>query len=333
MGNFLDVLPASQRVGGEWYQGTADAIYQNLDIIRTIQPKYVLVLSGDHIYKMDYGPMLAFHEESGAQMTVSCLEVPLEEAANDYGVMAIDEGQRVIGFQEKPPAPEPIPGQPGLCLASMSNYVFDTEFLYEKLIADADNPDSAHDFGKNIIPSLIDHCKVMAYPFHDPETGSRAYWRDVGNLDAFWVANMELIDVTPELNLYDNVWPVLTYQEQLPPAKFAFNDDGRRGMGVDSMVSGGCLISGAYLERTLLFSNVRVHSHADVRHTVVLPEVNIGRSCRITKAILDRGCRIPEGTVIGEDHEADRAHGFRVTDHGVVLVTPEMLGQSFHFAR
>ncbi len=332
-GDFLEILPASQRVGGEWYQGTADAIYQNLDIIRTHRPKYVLVLSGDHVYKMDYGPMIAFHEESGAQMTVSCLEVPLEEAANDYGVMAVDEGQRVIGFQEKPSAPEPIPGQPGLCLASMGNYVFDTEFLYEELIADADNPGSAHDFGKNIIPSLIDRCKVMAYPFRDPETGARAYWRDVGNLDAFWMANMELIDVTPELNLYDDVWPILTYQSQLPPAKFVFNDNGRRGMGVDSMVSGGCLISGAYLERTLLFSNVRLHSHAEVRASVVLPEVDIGRNCRITKAILDRGCRIPAGTVIGEDHQADRARGFRVTDQGVVLVTPDMLSQSIHLAR
>ncbi len=333
MGDFLEILPASQRVDSEWYQGTADAIYQNLDIIRTLQPKYVLVLSGDHIYKMDYGPMLAFHAESGAEMTVSCLEVPLEEAANDYGVMAIDEDQRVIGFQEKPTEPEPIPGQPDLCLASMGNYVFNTEFLYEVLIADADNPDSAHDFGRNIIPSLIDRCKVMAYPFRDPKTGARAYWRDVGNLDAFWAANMELIDVTPELNLYDEVWPILTYQEQLPPAKFVFNDDDRRGMGVDSMVSGGCLISGAYLERTLLFSNVRVHSRADVRDSVVLPKVDIGRNCRITKAILDRGCLIPEGTVIGEDHTADRARGFRVTDQGVVLVTPDMLGQSTHLAR
>jgi len=333
MGNFLEILPASQRVNGQWYRGTADAIYQNLDIIRTLQPKYVLVLSGDHIYKMDYGPMLAFHEESGAQMTVSCLEVPLDEAANDYGVMAIDEDRRVIGFQEKPVAPEPIPGHPGLCLASMGNYVFNTEFLYEVLIADADDPDSEHDFGKNIIPSLIESRKVMAYPFRDPETGERAYWRDVGNLDAFWAANMELIDVTPELNLYDDKWPILTYQEQLPPAKFVFNDDGRRGMGVDTMVSGGCLISGAYLERSLLFSKVHVHSYADVRNSVVLPKVDIGENCRINKTILDRGCQIPEGTVIGEDHAADRARGFRVTDNGVVLVTPDMLGQSTHLAR
>ncbi len=332
-GDFLDILPASQRVDGAWYQGTADAIYQNLDIIRTKRPKYVLVLSGDHIYKMDYGPMLAFHEESGAQMTVSCLEVPIDEAANDFGVMAVDEHQRVVGFQEKPAKPEPIPGDPGMCLASMGNYVFDTEFLFDEVIADADNPESAHDFGKNVIPSLINRAKVLAYPFRDPNTGRRAYWRDVGNLDAFWTANMELIDVTPELNLYDDIWPILTHQVQLPPAKFVFNDDDRRGMGVDSMVSGGCLISGAYLERTLLFSHVHVHSHAQVRDTVVLPDVDIGRNCRITKAIIDRGCHIPAGTVIGEDHDADRARGFRVTGQGVVLVTPDMLGQSTHLAR
>lgn len=332
-GDFIEILPASQRVGGEWYRGTADAILQNIDIIRTHKPTYILVLSGDHIYKMDYGPMLAFHAESGAQMTVSCLEVPLEEAANDYGVMAIDQNQRVVGFQEKPPKPEPIPGQPGFCLASMGNYVFDTEFLFDELIADADNPGSAHDFGKDIIPKLIDRCKVMAYPFRNPQTGERAYWRDVGNLDAFWLANMELIGITPELNLYDEVWPILTYQQQLPSAKFVFNDDDRRGMGVDSVVSGGCLISGAYLERTLLFSKVRVHSRADVRDSVVLPEVDIGRNCRITKAILDRGCRIPADMVIGGDHEADRARGFRVTDQGVVLVTPDMLNQSIHVAR
>ncbi len=333
-GDFLEILPASQRIGGEWYKGTADAIYQNLDIIRTHLPKYVLVLSGDHIYKMDYGPMLAFHEDSGAQMTVSCLEVPLEEAANDYGVMAVDENQQVVGFEEKPAEPESIPGQPGLCLASMGNYVFDTEFLFDELIADADNPDSSHDFGKDIIPSLINRSKVMAYPFRDPQTNERAYWRDVGNLDAFWQANMELIDVTPELNLYDDDgWPILTHQEQLPPAKFVFNDDDRRGMGVDSMVSGGCLISGAYLENTLLFSHVRLNSYSEVRRSVVLPGVDIGRHCRITNAIIDRGCQIPDGTVIGEDKEADLERGFRVTSKGIVLVTPDMLGQSTHLMR
>ncbi len=333
LGEFLEVLPASQRVGGEWYRGTADAIYQNLDIIRTHKPEYVLVLSGDHIYKMDYGPMLAFHADQQADMTVSCLEVPLEEAANDYGVMAVDENRRIVGFEEKPAAPQPIPGEPDKCLASMGNYVFKTEFLYEQLIADADNEDSAHDFGKNIIPALVGKHKLYAYPFRDPRTGERAYWRDVGNLDAFWTANMELMAVTPELNLYDDDWPILTDQPQLPPAKFVFNDEDRRGTATDSMVSGGCLISGARLNRTLLFSNVHVHSYANVEETVVLPEVDIGRRARIKRAIIDRGCRIPEDMVIGEDHSEDRKRGFRVSDGGVVLVTPTMLGQPVHFSR
>ncbi len=333
LGGFLEVLPASQRAGGEWYLGTADAIYQNLDIIRTHKPEFVLVLSGDHIYKMDYGPMLAFHVDQQADMTVSCLEVPLEEAANDYGVMAVDENRRIVGFEEKPAAPEPIPGEPDKCLASMGNYIFNTEFLYEQLIADADDENSAHDFGKNIIPALVGKHEVFAYPFRDPETGERAYWRDVGNLDAFWAANMELMAVTPELNLYDDDWPITTHQAQLPPAKFVFNDDDRRGMATDSMVSGGCLISGARLDRTLLFSKVHVHSYAHIEDTVVLPEVDIGRRARIKRAIIDRGCHIPEDMVIGEDHAEDRKRGFRVSEGGVVLVTPTMLGQPIHFMR
>jgi len=333
LGEFLEVLPASQRVGGEWYRGTADAIYQNLDIIRTHRPDYVLVLSGDHIYKMDYGPMLAYHVESGADMTVSCLEVPVEEAARAYGVMAVDERNRIVGFEEKPASPRPIPGMPGTCLASMGNYVFNTEFLYNQLITDSDISDSAHDFGTNLIPSLIGRNKVVAYPFRDLATGERAYWRDVGTLDAFWTANMELMSVTPELNLYDNEWPILTHQAQLPPAKFVFNDEDRRGMAVDSMVSGGCLISGASLNRTLLFSNVRAHSHSYVEDAVVLPDVDIGRHARIRRAIIDRGCRIPEHMVIGEYLEEDRRRGLRVSEGGVVLVTPDMLGQSVHFLR
>jgi glucose-1-phosphate adenylyltransferase len=333
LGEFLEVLPASQRVGGEWYRGTADAIYQNLDIIRTHAPDYVLVLAGDHIYKMDYGPMLAFHVESGADMTLSCLEVPLAEAAGAYGVMEVDANQRVIGFEEKPAAPKPIPGRPGLCMVSMGNYVFNTDFLYSQLIADSDIGESAHDFGKDIIPSLIGRHKVHAFPFRDHKTGERAYWRDVGTLDAYWQANMELMSVTPELNLYDNDWPILTHQAQLPPAKFVFNDEDRRGMAVDSMVSGGCLISGARLNRSLLFSNVRVHSYADVEDTVMLPGVDIGRHARIKRAIIDRGCRIPEGMVVGENAGEDRRRGFRISDGGVVLVTPDMLDQPVHIMR
>ncbi|HMX16464.1 MAG TPA: glucose-1-phosphate adenylyltransferase [Rhodocyclaceae bacterium] len=330
LGEYMEVLPASQRVGGEWYQGTADAIYQNLDIIRTHRPEYVMVLSGDHIYKMDYGPMLAFHVESGADMTVSCLEVPLAEAARAYGVMQIDGEQRIVGFEEKPAEPKPIPGHPGLCMASMGNYVFKTEFLYDQLISDARQEDSSHDFGKDIIPSIISRHKVYAYPFRDPETGERAYWRDVGTLDAFWKANMELMGVTPELNLYDQEWPILTHQAQLPPAKFVFNDEDRRGMATDSMVSGGCIISGARLNRTLLFSNVVVNARASVEDTVVLPDVTIGEGAQVRGAILDRGCQVPAGMVIGGNAEEDRARGFRVSEGGIVLVTPEMLGQTVH---
>ena len=330
---FVEILPASQRAGGEWYLGTADAIYQNLDILRTYKPEYVLILSGDHIYKMDYGTMVAAHHEQDADMTVSCLEVPIEEAAGAFGVMTVDEAGRIIGFEEKPARPTPIPGQPGLCLASMGNYVFKTEFLYARLIEDADDPESGHDFGQNIIPSIIENHRVFAYPFRDAETGERAYWRDVGTLDAFWEANMELVAVIPELNLYDDRWPILTHQPQLPPAKFVFDQDTRRGMAVDSMVSGGCVISGAQLRHSVLFSNVKVHSYVQIEDTVVLPEVDIGRHARITKAIIDRGCAIPEGMVIGEDHEQDRQRGFNVTDKGVVLVTPDMLGQPIHTVR
>ncbi|MGF1546114.1 MAG: glucose-1-phosphate adenylyltransferase [Thiotrichales bacterium] len=333
LGEFVEILPASQRIDSGWYSGTADAIYQNLDIIRTHRPEYVLILSGDHIYKMDYGAMLAFHAEKNADMSISCLEVPVEEAAGAFGVIEVDEDGRVVGFEEKPAQPREIPGKPGMCLASMGNYIFNTGFLYEQLIADADRTDSEHDFGNNIIPGIINICRVFAYPFRDPLTGKRAYWRDVGTLDAFWEANMELLAVTPELNLYDSDWPILTYQAQLPPAKFIFNSDERRGMAVDSMVSGGCVISGAQLDRALLFSNVKVNSYAKINQTVVLPDVIVGRHARITGAILDRGCEIPEGVVIGEDHDHDRERGFRVTQKGVVLVTPDMLKQPTHVLR
>ena len=333
LGEFVEVLPASQRVANDWYQGTADAIYQNLDIIRPHRPDYVLVLSGDHIYKMDYGTMLAFHTECGSDMTISCLEVPVEEAAGAYGVIEVDENSRVIGFEEKPKQPKCVPGRPDVCLASMGNYIFNTQFLFDQLILDADNKESEHDFGKNIIPGIIADYQVFAFPFRDLQTGKRAYWRDVGTLEAFWEANMELLSVTPELNLYDSDWPILTHQGQLPPAKFVFNDDGRRGMAVDSMVSGGCVVSGAKLDRALLFSNVKVKSYTQVEESVVLPGVTIGRHVRIKRAIIDRGCDIPEGMIIGEDHEQDRQQGFRVTGNGIVLVTPDMLNQSIHFSR
>ena len=291
----------------------------------------MLILAGDHVYKMDYGTMIAEHVESGADMTVGCITVDTE-TAKGFGVMAVDEENRVIDFEEKPDQPKSIPGRDDVALASMGIYVFNRKFLFEQLIKDADTPDSSHDFGKDIIPRVIAKYRVQAYPFTDTTSGKQAYWRDVGTIDSFWASNIELIGVTPPLNLYDRSWPIWTYQEQLPPAKFVFDDDERRGMAVDSMVSGGCVISGAKVKDSLLFSNVRVNSYSEVDHTVVLPDVNIGRNCRITKAVIDRGCDIPEGTVIGEDPEAD-AERFYVSEQGIVLVTPEMLGQVIHHVR
>ena len=330
---FVEILPASQRVGGEWYRGTADAVYQNLDIIRTHDPKLVLILGGDHIYKMDYGPFLAYHVEQTADITICCIEVPLEEAAGSFGVITVDETGRIIGFDEKPAKPNPIPGKPGLCLASMGNYVFNTEFLYEQCIKDSDTPGTQHDFGRNIIPSIIDDYRAYAFPLRDPETGEQAYWRDVGTLDAFWEANMELVSVTPQLNLYDKVWPIWTHQMQAPPAKFVFDDEDRKGGAVQSMVSGGCVISGASVKNSLLFSDCVVESYSTVSDSVVLPDVRIGEHCEIHRAIIDRGATIPAGTKIGIDHDADRERGFRVTDSGLTLVTPDMLGQHLHFTR
>lgn len=330
-GEFVEILPASQRITENWYVGTADAVYQNIDIIRVHNPEYVLILAGDHIYKMDYGPMIAHHVECGADMTVGCIEVPLEQA-KAFGVMAVDGTGRVKAFAEKPEHPEPLPGKTDTALASMGIYVFNTAFLYEQLIKDADTSSSSHDFGKDIIPAVIKKYRVFAYPFRDAQKETNAYWRDVGTVDSFWESNIELAGVTPELNLYDNNWPIWTYQEQLPPAKFIFDDEGRRGMAVDSMVSGGCVISGALVRRSVLFSSVRVSSFSSVEESVVLPNVKIGRNCRITRAILDKGCVIPEGTVIGEDREQD-AERFYISENGIVLVTPEMLDQEYRYVR
>jgi glucose-1-phosphate adenylyltransferase len=330
-GEFIELLPAQQRIESTWYSGTADAVYQNLDIIRTHKPEHVLILAGDHIYKMDYGAMLAHHVESQADMTVGCIEVPLEDA-KAFGVISIDANGRVVEFNEKPENPNPMPGSEDVALVSMGIYVFNTAFLYEQLIRDADDVYSTHDFGHDIIPRLIKKYRVSSFPFRDTQGKQSAYWRDVGTIDAFWEANLELIGVLPELNLYDNKWPIWTYQEQLPPAKFIFDDDDRRGMAIDSMVSGGCLISGATVRHSLLFSNVRVSSHTRLQDVVALPNVRFGRNCRITKAVIDKGCVLPDGIVIGEDPVAD-AERFYVSPGGVVLVTPEMLGQELHFVR
>ncbi len=325
LGEYVEILPASKQASEEWYQGTADAVYQNLDIIRMTKPKFILILSGDHIYKMDYRSMLLAHVESGAEVTISCLEVPIEEAAGTFGVMTVDENNRILRFDEKPEKPTPLHDKPDLTLASMGNYIFNTETLLALLEEDGKRPDSEHDFGKDIIPTILDDYKVYAYPFRKEETDAQAYWRDVGSLDAFWEANMELISPNPELNLYDPDWPIWTYQRQLPPAKFVFNYDDRRGMAVDSAVSGGCIISGSYLEKALLFSNVRTHSYSSIEQSILLPGAIINQHCKIKHAIIDRACEIPEGTVIGFDVEQDKANGFRVTAKGVVLVTRSML--------
>jgi glucose-1-phosphate adenylyltransferase len=334
---FVELLPAQQRVSEDaWYKGTADAIYQNLDILRIYKPEYVLVLAGDHIYKMDYGEMLASHVQSQADMTVACIEVPVREAAGAFGVMTVDDEGRITEFQEKPAEPAPMPGKPDIALCSMGIYVFNASFLYEQLIRDADDAHSDHDFGKDIIPHLIKTgYRVYAHSFtdscvHGPD--EPPYWRDVGTVDAYWEANLDLARVTPDLNLYDRNWPIWTYQEQLPPAKFVFDADDRRGMAVDSMVSGGCIISGATVRQSVLFSNVHVREGSYLEQAVVLPDARIGKGVMLKRVVIDRGCVIPAGMTIGINQEEDKKRFF-VTDRGVTLVTPEMLGQDIHLFR
>ena len=332
---FIDLLPAQQQITENWYQGTADAVFQNLDLIRRRNPKYILILSGDHIYKMDYGRMLAQHVQSQADMTVACMDVPLEEASA-FGVVGVDEQQRVTSFLEKPKNPPPMPGRPDRALASMGIYAFNAEFLYEQLVRDADDPKSSHDFGKDVIPKCVARYRCHAHYFADSCVGVTAsgvpYWRDVGTVDAYWEANVELTKVTPELNMYDQEWPIWTYQEQLPPAKFVFDDDDRRGMAVDSLVSGGNVISGAVVRRSLLFSRVHVHSTAVVEDSVILPGVDIGEGARLRRVVVDKHCNIPTGIKIGFDPVAD-AKRFHVSARGITLVTPEMLGQRIHQIR
>lgn len=330
VGEFVELLPAQQRVDKEWYRGTADALYQNLDIMRRHKPDYVLVLGGDHIYSMDYSRMLKEHVSSGADVTIGCIEVPRSEATG-FGVMSVDEDFKVVRFTEKPANPEAMPGKPDKALASMGIYVFSTDFLFSKLIQDHDDKSSSHDFGKDIIPSIIDSHHVLAYPFVN-EQGEPAYWRDVGTLESYWQSNMDLCSITPELNLYNREWPIWTYQAQLPPAKFTFDDDDRRGQAIDSMVSAGCIVSGARIKRSVISSNCLIHSFASVKNSVLLPKVEVGRHCRIQNAIIDKGCKIPAHTIIGED-PAEDAKRFHVEENGLVLVTPEMLGQNVRFTR
>ncbi|MGZ8143034.1 MAG: glucose-1-phosphate adenylyltransferase [Methylosarcina sp.] len=331
-GEYVHLMPAQQRHGEDsWYKGTADAVFQNIDILRNRNPEFILVLAGDHIYKMDYAAMLADHVERKADLTIGCIEVSLEDATA-FGVMGVDENRRVKAFVEKPANPPVMPGRKDTALASMGIYIFNAGFLFEQLIKDADTKNSSHDFGKDIIPAVIDKYIVNAYPFLDLQSGAQSYWRDVGTIDAYWAANMELVSVKPDLNLYDTYWPIWTYQEQTPPAKFVFDEDDRRGHAVDSIVSGGCVISGATVRHSLLFSNVRVNSYTILQDSIVLPQANIGRHCRITKAIIEKGCEIPEGTIIGENLEEDKKK-YHVSPGGVVLVTPDMLGQKLHFVR
>jgi len=330
-GEFVELLPAQQRIETSWYAGTADAVFQNLDIIRTHDPEYVLILAGDHIYKMDYGAMLAYHVEKHADVTVGCIEVPLQQASA-FGVIGVDSSHHIHTFTEKPEQPQSIPGQPDQSLCSMGIYVFNKDFLIEQLIKDADLPQSRHDFGADVLPSIIDNYRVYAYPFNDPDTGKRAYWRDVGTVDSFWEANLELLNITPELNLYDDEWHFWTYQEQLPPAKFIFEDVDRQGMATSSMVSGGCIIAGSRIQHSVLFSSVHVEPYSTVEDSVVFPSVVIEKNVTIKRAILDKGCIIPSGTKIGLDDKAD-ADRFHVTPNGIVLVTPEMLGQKIHYVR
>ncbi|MCP8898444.1 glucose-1-phosphate adenylyltransferase [Gilvimarinus xylanilyticus] len=325
LGEFVELIPAQQRLGDSWYAGTADAVLQNLDIIRRHDPSYVLILAGDHVYKMDYGTMLGAHVESGADITVGCIEVPCEEASA-FGVMAVDKDYSITEFREKPANPESIPGKPGTALASMGIYVFSTDVLFNELENDQSVEGSSHDFGKDIIPSLLGKRKVQAFPFKDPVSGGEAYWRDVGTVDALWKSNLELTGITPELDLYDGEWPIWTYQEHVPPAKFIFDDGGRRGMAVDSMVAGGCIVSGATVRHSLLFPRVRINSYSEVTDSVLFPNVEVGRNCKIKKALIDRACIIPANTEIGYDEQADRER-FYISPEGVVLVTPDMLNQ------
>jgi glucose-1-phosphate adenylyltransferase len=328
LNEFIDLMPAQQRIDEEsWYRGTADAVFQNLDIIRSSRPQFIVILAGDHIYKMDYSIMLSDHVRSGAQVSVGCIEVPLEEASA-FGVMAVDSSNQIIEFIEKPSDPPAMPGHPDLALASMGIYIFNAAFLYEQLERDLADPESSHDFGKDIIPHAVGLGVAVAHPFGNSCVntleGGQPYWRDVGTIDAYWEANIDLTATQPELNLYDTSWPIWTYQEQLPPAKFVHNQDDRRGMAIESSVSGGCIISGS-VHRSLLFSNVRVHSHSSVEWSVLLPEVEVGRHTRLNRVIADRGCKIPDGLVVGEDADADAARFYR-TEKGITLITRDMLG-------
>lgn len=323
LGEFIDVLPPQQRIDEHWYQGTADAVYQNIYALEKERPEHVVILSGDHIYKMDYGKLVACHAENNADVTVSALRVDLK-SATEFGVMQVNETGRIIGFQEKPLHPRAIPGDPDHALASMGVYVFNTAFLFDELCKDATIPESHHDFGRNIIPSIIDSKRVFAFPFLDENRKQDAYWRDVGTIDSYFEANLEMTNVEPQLNLYDNIWPVRTYQPNLPPAKFVFNSqdgpDARRGEALDSLVCAGAIISGGQVVRSIVGQEARVNSYSHVEESILFSRVTVGRHCRIRRAIIDKDVELPEGTEIGYDHDADRRRGFTVSEGGVVVI-------------
>lgn len=318
---FIEVLPPQKRVGEHWYLGTADAVYQNLYSIEREGPRWVIILSGDHIYKMDYGKMLDVHIARGASLTVAAIEVPLSESRR-FGVLSVDEDSRITGFQEKPPTATATPWNPNVCLGSMGIYIFDVQVLVRELVRDAEEPGSSHDFGNDIIPHLVHEGEgVFAYLFWDENKKESKYWRDVGTLDAYYEASMDLIQVDPIFNLYDPDWPLRTYQPQFPPAKFVFDEDGRKGSATDSLVSMGCIVSGSHVCRSILGLGVRVHSYCDIQDTIVFPNGTINRHSRIRRAIIDRGVVVPRGALIGYDPVEDRRR-HTVSEAGVVVVTP-----------
>jgi glucose-1-phosphate adenylyltransferase len=328
---FIEVLPPQQRIDEHWYKGTADAIYQNIYTIEKCEARYVMILAGDHIYKMDYSDMIRAHLDKGADITVGCLPVPVRDA-NSFGVIQVDEEDRILGFQEKPKEPKPMPGDANQALASMGIYVFTARLMYELLCQDATKPDSDHDFGKNIIPSMIGSHRVFGYRFRDKNRKATPYWRDVGTLDAYFQANMDLIEVDPVLNLYDRDWPIHTNQPQLPPPKFVFEEPGfaaRRGEAHDSMVCQGCIVSGGHVRRSILSPNVRVNSFSLVENSILFSSVDVGRHCRIRRAIIDKDVHIPPNTTIGYDLEADRKRGFTVTEQGVVVIAKAEMPETF----
>lgn len=332
LGEFIDVVPPQQRIDEQWYQGTADAVYQNIYTLEQERPKYVVILAGDHIYKMDYSKMVAYHEEMGADLTIGALRVTPKEA-REFGVMQIDESRRIIGFEEKVPNPKTIPGDPDHCLASMGIYVFNAPFLFDQLCQDATLPESAHDFGRNIIPSIIKTHKVMAFPFHDENSKQDAYWKDVGTLDAYFEANIELTAVDPLLNLYDYHWPVRTDQPNLPPPKFVFDENsGRRGEAHDSIVAAGTIIAGGHVTRSIIGPKSRVEERAEVTESILFSGVHIGKGAIIRRAIIDKNVFIPDGAQVGVDHDADRRRGFEVTEKGVTVI-PTIDGTEALFSR